>query len=62
MQGLRCNREGENLKIVAALRENGLLAVGAADNVVRFLPPLIINESHVDEAAERLTATLKAFQ
>ena len=39
-----------NTDMVARLRENGLLAVGAGENVVRLLPPLIIDTSHVDEA------------
>jgi acetylornithine/N-succinyldiaminopimelate aminotransferase len=30
--------------------DEGLLTVGAAGNVIRLLPPLIIEESHVDEA------------
>ncbi|MFQ5785973.1 MAG: aspartate aminotransferase family protein [Alphaproteobacteria bacterium] len=37
--------------MVGRLRDNGLLTVGAGDNVLRVLPPLIIDESHVDEAA-----------
>ncbi len=37
-------------EMVARLREAGLLTVGAAENVVRILPPLIIDEIHIDEA------------
>ncbi len=36
--------------VVAALREEGVLAVPAGDNVVRFLPPLTIEEAQVEEA------------
>jgi acetylornithine/N-succinyldiaminopimelate aminotransferase len=39
-----------NAELVAAALEEGLLCHVAGDNVLRFLPPLIINESHVDEA------------
>ena len=39
---------------VAALREQGLLVVGAAENVIRLIPPLIIDQSHVAEALEIL--------
>ncbi|MGY8796979.1 MAG: acetylornithine transaminase, partial [Woeseiales bacterium] len=39
-----------NAALVAAALEEGLLCHVAGDNVLRFLPPLIINESHVDEA------------
>src|ERR1700742_3829949 len=40
--------------LVNALREQKLLTVGAGDNVVRFLPPLIVNEAEIDEAVQRL--------
>jgi len=39
-----------NTEIVDRLRGAGLLSVGAGDNVVRLLPPLIIEERHIDEA------------
>lgn len=37
--------------LVERLRREGLLTVAAGDNVVRMLPPLIIEEAHVEEAA-----------
>ena len=43
--------------VVAALRANGLLSVPAGDNVVRLLPPLIIGEAEVEEAAGILAKT-----
>jgi acetylornithine/N-succinyldiaminopimelate aminotransferase len=46
--GLRC--VVGNGDVVERLRREGLLVVAAGDNVVRLLPPLIIDESHVDEA------------
>ena len=45
-----------NGDFVAAAREAGLLTVPAGDNVVRLLPPLIVSESEIAEAAERLSA------
>jgi acetylornithine/N-succinyldiaminopimelate aminotransferase len=39
-----------NGDVVARLRDAGLLTVPAGDNVVRVLPPLIIDESHIDAA------------
>jgi len=42
--------------LVAALREGGLLTVPAADNVVRILPPLIIEQKEIDEAAAIIDA------
>ncbi len=49
MIGLKC--VVPNGDVVTACREAGLLTVPAADNVVRLLPPLIIDKSHVAEAA-----------
>jgi len=40
----------DNAAMVARLREAGLLVGAAGDNVVRLLPPLIIEENHIDEA------------
>jgi acetylornithine/N-succinyldiaminopimelate aminotransferase len=44
---------------VNAMRAHGLLGVGAGDNVVRLLPPLIIEESHVREAMGMLEAAAR---
>jgi acetylornithine/N-succinyldiaminopimelate aminotransferase len=52
MLGLRC--QGEAPPMVARLRESGLLTVGAAENVIRLLPPLILEEAQVDEALDIL--------
>jgi len=43
-----------NGDLAAAARAEGLLTVLAGDNVVRLLPPLIIDESHISEAVSRL--------
>jgi len=48
MLGLKC--KVANTEVVNALRARGLLSVGAGDNVVRLLPPLIIDETQVREA------------
>ena len=48
MIGLKCKIE--NTVLVGKLQEHSLLAIGAGDNVVRFVPPLIIEESHINEA------------
>jgi acetylornithine/N-succinyldiaminopimelate aminotransferase len=39
-----------NTDMTAELRKAGLLTVTAGDNVLRILPPLIIEPKHVDEA------------
>ena len=43
-----------NSDLVAALRHEKLLSVGAGDNVVRLLPPLTITESDIENAMQRL--------
>lgn len=50
-----------NTDVVNKLREKGLLTAAAADNVVRILPPLIVEESHIVEAEEKLEAALKEY-
>ena len=51
-----------NSEFIDALRAHGMLAIGAGDNVVRLLPPLIIDETHVREAMERLSTTAQEFE
>ncbi|MBB6123764.1 aspartate aminotransferase family protein [Sphingobium subterraneum] len=47
---------------VAHLRDrHGLLTVAAGDNVVRILPPLVINESHIAECIEKLSAGARDY-
>jgi acetylornithine/N-succinyldiaminopimelate aminotransferase len=36
------------------LRDEKLLTVGAGENVVRFLPPLIVSEAEIEESVQRL--------
>ena len=40
--------------------EQGLLMVNAGTNVIRFIPPLIIEKSHVDNLVEKLTTIFSA--
>ncbi|MCK9540647.1 MAG: aspartate aminotransferase family protein [Novosphingobium sp.] len=47
---------------VAHLRDNhGLLTVSAGDNTVRVLPPLVIDDSHIEEFMEKLSAGAASF-
>ncbi|MFB3894672.1 MAG: acetylornithine transaminase [bacterium] len=46
--GLQLDREGKPFVVKCA--EKGLLINCAAEKVLRFLPPLIINQQHIDEA------------
>lgn len=59
MLGLKCKVSNE--KLGEALLANGLITVGAGDNVVRLAPPLIIDESHVEEAAAIIDKTAAAW-
>ena len=52
MLGLKC--VGPNTEMVERLRRCGLLTVGAGENVVRLLPPLIISDSEIDQALDML--------
>ncbi len=50
--GIRCVKPAAD--VIAAMREHGLLAAAAGDNVVRLLPPLNVAETEVDAAIDRL--------
>ncbi len=45
-------------KVVEAGYEHGLILVNAGTNVLRFVPPLIVEKQHVDTLVEKLTAIL----
>jgi len=47
--------------LVNALREQKLLTVGAGENVVRFLPPLIVTEAEIEESVARLERACAAL-
>jgi acetylornithine/N-succinyldiaminopimelate aminotransferase len=47
--------------VAAALRARGLLTVNAGDNVVRLLPPLIVEATHVAEACAAIEAAAGAL-
>ncbi|NNG04226.1 MAG: aspartate aminotransferase family protein [Inquilinus sp.] len=51
---------GPNGDFIARLRDAGMLAVPAADNVVRLLPPLIVGEAEIAEAMKCLEAVCAA--
>ncbi len=57
--GLRCITPVA--QVVAALRDHGMLAVGAGENVVRLLPPLNVSEAEIDAAIDCLDAALTAL-
>ena len=56
IQGMKMKRPvGE---IIHAALEKGLLVISARDNVLRLLPPLIIEKEHSDEMIEKLKSVL----
>jgi len=48
--------------LIEAGYKQGLLLVNAGANVIRFVPPLIVEKSHVDLLVERLTAIFEEVQ
>ena len=47
--------------LVTALREQKLLTVGAGDNVVRFLAPLIVSEAEIEQSVQSLERACAAL-
>ena len=58
MIGIKISSNYVNMEIVTSLKDNGLLTVPAAENVIRILPPLIINQGHIDESIKIIDQTL----
>ncbi|MDD2397508.1 MAG: aspartate aminotransferase family protein [Tissierellia bacterium] len=44
--------------IILKAQELGLLIISAGKNIIRFLPPLIITEEHIDEMIEKLKSAI----
>jgi len=51
-----------NGDVVAALRDQDMLAVGAGENVVRLLPPLDLTDEDLNTGMERLEAAFEAIR
>ena len=63
MLGVKLKDGADARSFVAHLRDHhGLLTVAAGQNVVRILPPLVIEESHIAECIERLSAAARSFE
>ncbi len=60
MMGIRTHVP--NGDFVAAARDQKLILIAAGDNVARLLPPLVITESDLDEALNRLDAACTAIE
>ncbi|MDO5707388.1 MAG: aspartate aminotransferase family protein [Andreesenia angusta] len=61
MQGIEV--EQDKLKpILEKAAEKGLLIISAGTNVIRFIPPLIVNEEEINKAMEILEESLKEIE
>jgi acetylornithine/N-succinyldiaminopimelate aminotransferase len=60
MLGLKCKVPNQSL--VQALAAERMLTVQAGDNVVRFLPPLIVGEAEISEACAKIEAACVALE
>jgi acetylornithine/N-succinyldiaminopimelate aminotransferase len=60
MLGVRMKTDSR--AFVGYLRQHGLLTVAAGDNVMRVLPPLIIEEAHITEFVERLSEAARQYE
>jgi acetylornithine/N-succinyldiaminopimelate aminotransferase len=54
MLGLKC--KVPNTQVLAHMRNNGLLPVGAGDNVLRIMPPMTITAEEIDLLVEKIEA------
>jgi acetylornithine/N-succinyldiaminopimelate aminotransferase len=62
MLGIKLKPSVEARTFVAHLRDqHGLLTVAGGDNVIRILPPLNIDESHIAECIEKLSAGARSI-
>jgi acetylornithine/N-succinyldiaminopimelate aminotransferase len=50
--------DGDPKEVVEALKAQGLLALTAGGNVVRFLPPLVLKEEDLEEAVDMISDAL----
>jgi acetylornithine/N-succinyldiaminopimelate aminotransferase len=60
MLGLKMKTDSR--AFVTYLRDNGILTVAAGDNVMRILPPLVIEEAHVAEFVEKLSEAARRYE
>ena len=61
MLGVQLQQKFIALDLINQLKDDGLLLVAAGENVMRILPPLIIEEEHILEAISILTKRFKAI-
>ncbi len=60
MLGLKC--KVPNTQLLAHMRNNGLLPVGAGDNVLRIMPPMTITSEEIDILVEKIDAAAVSME
>lgn len=61
MQGLSIDENVKVSEIIKEAQKNELLLISCGKNDLRFLPPLVIKQEHIDEMHEKLAKSLKKF-
>jgi len=61
MKGLRIKDDNMLIKIIDSAHKNRVLVLKAGRNTLRFLPPLTIKESEIDEGFRRLDSALSSL-
>ena len=54
--------KSDSRAFVTHLRNHGLLTVSAGDNVLRILPPLVIEDAHIAEFVEKLSEAARQYE
>ncbi|ALG95456.1 acetylornithine aminotransferase [Campylobacter coli] len=62
MQGLSLDKSVKVAEVIKKCQENSLLLISCGENDLRFLSPLIIEKSHIDEMSEKLRKVFKSFE
>ena len=60
MMGIRCRVP--NTELQAAAMDQHLLTIGAGDNVVRLLPPLVVTDADITEAVDKLDRACRSLE
>jgi acetylornithine aminotransferase len=60
MLGIELDREAE--PVVVAMRERGILINGTDKTVLRFLPPLIVQDEHIEQTVSALREVFRSHQ
>lgn len=62
MLGIKCTEHLVNGDLVTKAMSHGLLSVPAGDNVVRFVPPLVITSEQIAEAVKKLDTAVSELE